>query len=79
MALLSHISVIVEARDGSGTIHQGWEALRLGRPLFIVQGKGLSWAEKLMEYGAQVLPISDVRLLLESLPQVPVVMNCAPF
>ena len=33
MALLSPATVIVEAGEGSGTQHQGWEALRLGRPL----------------------------------------------
>jgi DNA processing protein len=35
MALISDISVIVEAGDSSGSLHQGWEALRLGHPLFI--------------------------------------------
>ena len=35
MALLSPATVIIEAGEGSGTQHQGWEALRLGRPLYI--------------------------------------------
>ncbi len=34
MALISDATVIVEAGEKSGTIHQGWEAIRLGRPLF---------------------------------------------
>jgi DNA processing protein len=72
MALLSHASIIVEAGEGSGTIHQGWEALRLGRPLFIVEdiikNKNLKWPAKLIEYGAEILPISKVKIVLESLP-----------
>ena len=36
MALVSDASVIVEASDGSGSLSQGWEALRLGRPLFLM-------------------------------------------
>ena len=37
MALLSPATVIVEAGEGSGTQHQGWEALRLGRPLYFLE------------------------------------------
>ena len=72
MALLSHISIIVEAGAGSGTIHQGWEALRLGRPLFIIEdiikNKSLKWPHQLIEYGAKILPMSETNALLESLP-----------
>ena len=72
MALLSHASIIVEANEGSGTLHQGWEALRLGRPLFIIEdilkNKELKWPYKLMEYGAKILPISKPEIVLESLP-----------
>src|SRR5260370_8853537 len=35
MALTANASVIVEAGETSGSLYQGWEALRLGRPLFI--------------------------------------------
>ncbi|MCS6784588.1 MAG: DNA-processing protein DprA [Candidatus Caldarchaeum sp.] len=58
MALISDASVIVEAGETSGALSQGWEALRLGRPLFIsplVLQKGLEWPEKMIRYGAQVL------------------------
>src|SRR2546426_2776177 len=34
MALIADSSVIVESGEGGGSLHQGWEALRLGRPLF---------------------------------------------
>ncbi len=37
MALLTDATVIVEAGEKSGTLHQGWEALRLGRLLFLME------------------------------------------
>jgi DNA processing protein len=59
MALVSDASVIVEASDGSGSLSQGWEALRLGRPLFlmasILDQRGLSWPKTMLDYGAMVL------------------------
>ena len=84
MALFSHVSIIVEAGEGSGTIHQGWEALRLGRPLFIlediVKNNNLKWPYKLIGYGAKILPISKARVVLESLPvPIPEAGNYATF
>jgi DNA processing protein len=59
MALLCDASVIVEAGDGSGSLSQGWEALRLGRPLFlmasILERRDLSWPKTMLDYGAMVL------------------------
>jgi DNA processing protein len=59
MALVSDASVIVEASDKSGSLSQGWEALRLGRPLFlmasILDQRGLSWPRMMLNYGAMVL------------------------
>ena len=70
MALLSDVSVIIEAGEGSGTLSQGWEALRLGRPLFllksVVDDPGLSWPAKMLDYGALVL--AEPEDLLASLP-----------
>jgi len=70
MALISDISIIVEAKDSSGSLHQGWEALRLGRPLFIcesiVKDASLSWPIKMLEYGAMVL--NDPEEVLDYLP-----------
>jgi DNA processing protein len=37
MALLTDATIIVEASEKSGTRHQGWEALRLGRFIFIMK------------------------------------------
>ena len=59
MALLCDASVIVEAGEGSGSLSQGWEALRLGRPLFlmasILERRGLSWPKTMLDYGAMIL------------------------
>src|SRR2546426_3215249 len=56
MALIADASVIVESGEGGGSLHQGWEALRLGRPLFIHTREfakvGLEWPRKMAEYGA---------------------------
>jgi DNA processing protein len=62
MALIADASVIIEAGDGSGTLSQGWEALRLGRPLFLLQsllGSGLKWPQEMLSYGANVLSNTD--------------------
>jgi DNA processing protein len=70
MALIADASVIVEAGDGSGTLSQGWEALRLGRPLFFLQSlldAGLTWPAEMMKYGAQVL--TETRELTALLPR----------
>jgi len=70
MALISDATVIVEAGDSSGSLHQGWETLRIGRPLFIckdvVENSQLEWPEKMMKYGAMELdePID----ILENIP-----------
>lgn len=72
MALLSHATIIVEAAEKSGTLHQAWEALRLGRPLFILESvaknRALSWPEEVRRYGAQVLSEATVEDLIEQLP-----------
>lgn len=59
MALISDASIIVEAGNSSGSLHQGWETLRLGRPLFIckslLNNSDLDWPKTMLEYGAMVL------------------------
>jgi DNA processing protein len=69
MALIADASVIIEAGDGSGTLSQGWEALRLGRPLFLLQSlvaSGLAWTSDMLNHGARVLSGTDD--LLQVLP-----------
>jgi len=70
MALISDATVIVEASDSSGSISQGWEAIRLGRLLYIMKSitetPGLTWPADMQRYGAQVL--ADTSPLLDFLP-----------
>lgn len=69
MALIADVSVIVEAGEGSGTLSQGWEALRLGRPLFLLKSlvdSGVAWTQEMLSYGALVLARPDE--LIDMLP-----------
>ena len=70
MAIISDATVIVEAGESSGSLHQGWETLRLGRPLFIcraaVENKSLKWPKRMIDYGAMALEGHDD--ILEHLP-----------
>lgn len=71
MALLSHATVIVEAAEKSGTMHQGWEALRLGRELFLDESllsSGFEWPKEMQQYGARVFTDATIEELLELLP-----------
>ena len=72
MALLSRATVIVEAADSSGSLSQGWEALRLGRPLFlmksIVDDDRLKWPKEMLHYGARTLASGLEDELFELLP-----------
>jgi DNA processing protein len=74
MALLTDATIIVEAGEKSGTVHQGWEALRLGRLLFlmesVVNDPTLSWPAKMIGYGAQVLARDNLQKMLEYLPEL---------
>jgi DNA processing protein len=70
MALISDASIIVEAGNSSGSLHQGWEALRLGRPLFIwhsiLEKSSITWPNKMLQYGAMVL--KEPEEVMEVLP-----------
>jgi DNA processing protein len=72
MALISDATVIIEAGDKSGAISQGWEALRLGRGLFIskwlTENESLSWPREMLAYGAEVLSDDLLEEFFESLP-----------
>lgn len=81
MALISDATVIVEASDSSGSISQGWEAIRLGRLLLIMksvaENERLTWPTKMLEYGAQVL--TDTAPLLDMLPVDDVALAAVAF
>lgn len=70
MALISDASLIVEAGESSGSLHQGWEALRLGRRLFlsksIVSNRSLKWPKKMMDYGA--VELREPEEIIDALP-----------
>lgn len=74
MALLTDATVIVEAGEKSGTVHQGWEALRLGRQLFLLESvafdASLSWPAKMIHYGAHVLSRENLDEMLSDIPAV---------
>lgn len=51
MAQLSHITVIIEAEEKSGTIHQARECLKLRKPLFFARSlaeRRISWIEEML-------------------------------
>lgn len=71
MALIADASVIIESGDTGGSLNQGWETLRLGRPLFVHDGEfdkpNLEWPKKMARYGAiQFRTAEDILDLLPS-------------
>lgn len=73
MALLSDATIIIEASEVSGTRHQGWEALRLGRLVFIMKSvveKNLSWPTEMMKYGAQELTCELLPEIIYDIPNI---------
>jgi DNA processing protein len=72
MALITDATVIVEAGETSGTRHQGWEALRLGRLVFLMQNvaddPALTWPKEMIGYGAQVLTRESLPDILDDIP-----------
>ncbi len=72
MALLSDATIIVEAGEDSGTRHQGWEAIKLGRPVLFpirfLESTKASWPREMAEYGAFGFDAVSLARVLESLP-----------
>lgn len=65
MALISPATVVVEAGETSGTQSQAWEAIRLGRSLYLHQSladASFDWPRKLLNYGA--IPFESLEDLL---------------
>jgi len=81
MALISDATIIVEAGENSGTRHQGWEALRLGRMVYLMQNlvddPELTWPKEMIEYGAQVLTRENLSELLDAIPHFTEAAACA--
>jgi len=74
MALISDATIIIEASEKSGTRHQGWEAIRLGRALYIHESnwheKKISWVKKMMEYGAQLVNEKSIGEIVNLTPSI---------
>jgi DNA processing protein len=73
MALISDASVIIEAGETSGSLSQGWEALRLGRGLFVTKAlaedPSLKWPKEMLGYGARVLSDQGIEEFFDLLPE----------
>lgn len=70
MALISDATIIVEATENSGTKHQAWEAVRLGRQVFIMENviqSGIKWANSILEYGGIILTKNNYSFILDSI------------
>lgn len=72
MALICDATIVIEASENSGTRHQGWEAIRLGRDLYLLENvatnPNLTWPKQLIEYGAQILRREDLSDILLDIP-----------
>jgi DNA processing protein len=72
MALISDATVIIEAGNSSETLAQGWEPLRLGRPLFIAkpdaEHPALNWPAEMLHHGAVILSNQTLDDLFAFLP-----------
>jgi len=72
MAMISDATIIIEASENSGTRHQGWEALRLGRNLYIMENiikdKKVTWAREMLDYGAQILTKENYKDIIDDTP-----------
>jgi len=81
MALIADASVIVESGEGGGSLHQGWEALRLGRPLFIHTHEfakpRLAWPREMADYGA--VQFKEPGDILDFLPSARLGLAAASF
>lgn len=74
MALISDATVIIEAAKGSGSLHQAWEAIRLGRQVFLAKSlfdnPELEFPQELESYGAEILEDeTSVEMLCDELPR----------
>lgn len=70
MALISEATIIIEASENSGTRHQAWEAIKLGKQVLIMSNvfeTAPIWANETVEYGAHELTNENYQDLLDGL------------
>jgi len=74
MSLISDATIIIEATENSGTRHQGWESLRLGRKVYILENiiakNNVKWVSEMIDYGAEVITRDNYRDLIELTPNL---------
>lgn len=72
MALISDAAVVVEAGEKSGTQHYAWEALRLGREVFLMENVAknprLTWPQKALACGAEILSRENLEVVTGRMP-----------
>lgn len=69
---MTDATIIIEAAEVSGTMHQGWEAIRLGRPVLFprsfVNGSPPTWVQEMIKYGATVLEEGTLGRVIDHMP-----------
>ncbi len=72
MALLADATLVVEAAEDSGTRHQGWEAIKFGRPVLFLQRfldrTPAQWPKEMVKYGAFGFDARSLPRVLDDLP-----------
>lgn len=70
MAALADASIVIEASDTSGSLHQASECVRLGRWLGIaksvIEDKSLSWPERFLSY-EKFVPLENTDQMLRTI------------
>ena len=68
LAQLTHTSIIIEAKENSGTLNHARHTLKLGHPLYIYQplNQNQLWVKPLLAAGATLF--TDPKKILEKLP-----------
>lgn len=72
MALISDATIIIEASENSGTRHQAWEAIRLGRQVFLLENilrSNVKWAKDILNYGGIVLTKKNFKFIFDSIAE----------
>jgi len=71
ITLISNAIIIVEAKQSGGTVFTGWEAIRVGRPLYIwkdtYDNPNLLWMQEMKKKGAKRLNEETIGELLTTL------------
>ena len=79
MALFSDATIIIEATEKSGTRHQAWEAIKLGRQVFILENvikdSNVEWAKKALSYGAHIMTRDNIEWLIQELCETSVLLS----